>query len=144
INDADARVVATDIASGVNASTGEVEGRAVHADLTVTFHAPKLGHWVAPGKDHTGELRVAPIGIPAGAPIEATAGLISPRILELPPHREPGSTKFTSGQVVIVGGSRGLTGAVCLSALGAIRTGAGYATVAVPADLESIFEVKLT
>jgi hydroxyethylthiazole kinase-like uncharacterized protein yjeF len=46
--------------------------------------------------------------------------------------------------VVIVGGSRGLTGAVCLSALGAIRSGAGYATVAVPADLESIFEIKLT
>ena len=65
-------------------------------------------------------------------------------MLELAPHRAAGSTKFSSGQVVIVGGSRGLTGAVCLSALGAIRSGAGYATVAVPADLESIFEVKLT
>jgi NAD(P)H-hydrate epimerase len=87
---------------------------------------------------------VAPIGIPEGPPVEATAGLIGTRVLELAPHREAGSTKFTSGQVVVVGGSRGLTGAVCLSALGAIRTGAGYATVAVPADLESIFEVKLT
>ena len=65
-------------------------------------------------------------------------------MLGLVPHRAAGSTKFTSGQVVIVGGSRGLTGAVCLSALGAIRSGAGYATVAVPADLESIFEIKLT
>src|SRR5262245_42064007 len=144
INDAGARVVATDIASGVNASTGEVEGKAVEADLTVTFHAPKLGHWVSPGKNHTGELRVAAIGIPEGAPVEATAGLISNRVLELAPHRLAGSTKFTSGQVVVVGGSRGLTGAVCLSALGAIRSGAGYATVAVPADLESIFEIKLT
>ena len=144
INDADATVVATDIPSGVNASTGEVEGKAVRAGRTVTFHAPKLGHWVAPGKDHTGELRVAPIGIPDGAPSEATAGLISTRVLELAPHRVAGSTKFTSGQVVVVGGSRGLTGAVCLSALGAIRSGAGYATVAVPADLESIFEIKLT
>jgi NAD(P)H-hydrate epimerase len=144
INDADAAVVATDIASGVNASTGEVEGRAVRADRTVTFHAPKLGHWVAPGKDHTGELRVAPIGIPDGAPVEATAGLIGARVLDLAPHRMAGSTKFSSGQVVVIGGSRGLTGAVCLSALGAIRSGAGYATVAVPADLESIFEVKLT
>ena len=144
MNEADAPVVATDIASGVNASSGEVEGRAVRADLTVTFHAPKLGHWVAPGKEHTGELQVAPIGIPEGAPAQATAGLISTRVLELAPHREAGSTKFTSGQVVVVGGSRGLTGAVCLSALGAIRTGAGYATVAVPADLESVFEIKLT
>jgi ADP-dependent NAD(P)H-hydrate dehydratase / NAD(P)H-hydrate epimerase len=144
INGVDAPVVATDISSGVNASTGEVEGMAVHADVTVTFHAPKFGHWIAPGKDHTGELRVAPIGIPDGAPAEATGGLIGSRVLELAPHRAAGSTKFTSGQVVIVGGSRGLTGAVCLSALGAIRSGAGYATVAVPNDLESIFEIKLT
>jgi ADP-dependent NAD(P)H-hydrate dehydratase / NAD(P)H-hydrate epimerase len=144
INRSDAPVVATDVASGVNAATGEVEGAAVGADVTVTFHAPKLGHWIAPGKLRTGELRVAPIGIPDGAPVEPRAGLISPRVLELTPHREAGSTKFSSGQVVIVGGSRGLTGAVCLSALGAIRAGAGYATVAVPADLEHIFEVKLT
>jgi NAD(P)H-hydrate epimerase len=144
MNDAGTHVVATDIASGINASTGEVEGKAVYADVTVTFHAPKLGHWIAPGKEHTGALRVAPIGIPDGAPVEATAGLIGTRVLELAPPRAAGSTKFTSGQVVVVGGSRGLTGAVCLSALGAIRTGAGYATVAVPSDLESIFEIKLT
>jgi hydroxyethylthiazole kinase-like uncharacterized protein yjeF len=144
MNESDAPVVATDVASGVNASTGEVEGTAVGADVTVTFHAAKLGHWIAPGKEHTGELRVAPIGIPEGAPVAPHGGLISPRVLELAPHRAAGSTKFTSGQVVIVGGSRGLTGAVCLSALGAIRAGAGYATVAVPADLEHIFEVKLT
>ncbi|HEY3193306.1 MAG TPA: NAD(P)H-hydrate dehydratase [Solirubrobacterales bacterium] len=144
MNEAEAPVVATDIASGVNASTGEVEGKAAAADLTVTFHAPKLGHWIAPGKEHTGELRVAPIGIPDGAPTQTSAGLIGTRVLELAPHRAAGSTKFSSGQVVVIGGSRGLTGAVCLSALGAIRTGAGYATVAVPADLEAIFETKLT
>jgi NAD(P)H-hydrate epimerase len=85
----------------------------VAADLTVTFHASKFGHWVAPGKEHTGALRVAPIGIPEGAPTEPKAGLIHPRVLELAPHRAAGSTKFSSGQVVIVGGSRGLTGAVC-------------------------------
>ncbi len=144
MNEADAPVVATDVASGVNASSGEVEGRAVAADVTVTFHAPKLGHWIAPGKEHTGELRVAPIGIPDGAPTDPRGGLIDPRVLELAPPRGAGSTKFTSGQVVIVGGSRGLTGAVCLAATGAIRAGAGYATVAVPADLEPIFEAKLT
>jgi hydroxyethylthiazole kinase-like uncharacterized protein yjeF len=144
MNEAGAPVVATDVASGVNASTGEVEGKAVAADATVTFHAPKLGHWIAPGKEHTGDLRVAPIGIPDGAPTEAKSGLIDPRVLELLPHRAAGSTKFSSGQVVIVGGSRGLTGAVCLAAMGAIRSGAGYATVAVPADLEPIFEAKLT
>ena len=144
INQIDAPVVAADIASGVNASTGEVEGAAVYADVTVTFHAPKLGHWISPGKEHTGELRVAPIGIPDGAPVEPKAGLIGMRVLALAPARASGSTKFSSGQVLIVGGSRGLTGAVSMAALAAIRAGAGYATVAVPADLEQVFEIKLT
>src|SRR5262249_10834782 len=107
------------------------------------FHAPKLGHWIAPGKAHTGELRVAPIGIPDGAPIDPSGGLIDPRVLELAPSRASGSTKFTSGQVVIVGGRRGLPGAVSRAASAATRTGAGSATVAVPADLEAIFEAKL-
>jgi NAD(P)H-hydrate epimerase len=144
INAAPAPTVAADIASGVDASTGRVEGDAVEADRTVTFHAPKLGHWIAPGKWHTGELRVAPIGIPEGAPVEASGGLIAPAVLALAPRRGARSNKFSSGQVVVVGGSRGLTGAVCLSASAAIRAGAGYATVAVPADLEAIFEAKLT
>ncbi len=144
INGCAVPVVATDIASGVNASTGEVEGAAVEAHSTISFHAPKLGHHVNPGKRHTGELTVAPIGIPDGAPVEPGAGLIAPEVLELPPRREAGSTKFTSGQVVVAGGSRGLTGAVCLAAEASIRAGAGYCTVAVPADLETIFEVKLT
>jgi ADP-dependent NAD(P)H-hydrate dehydratase / NAD(P)H-hydrate epimerase len=144
INSVEAPVVAADIASGVAASTGRVDGVAVEADVTVTFHAAKLGHWIAPGKWHTGDLRVAQIGIPPGAPAEPTGGLITASALDEAPRRDARSTKFTSGQVLVVGGSRGLTGAVCMSALGATRAGAGYATVAVPADLEPIFEAKLT
>jgi len=140
INRCGAPVVACDIASGVDASTGEVEGMAVEADLTVSFHAAKVGHRVAPGKWHTGELQVAPIGIPAGAPGEAAAGAIEPAVLSLAPRRGPRSTKFSSGQVAIAGGSRGLTGAVQMASRAAIRAGAGYATVAVPADLEPVFE----
>jgi NAD(P)H-hydrate epimerase len=140
INRCTAPVVACDIASGVDASSGEVEGVAVEADLTVTFHAAKLGQKIAPGKWHTGELRVAPIGIPPGAPAEPAAGEIDPAVLRLLPARGEQSTKFSSGQVVVAGGSRGLTGAVQMSSRAAIRAGAGYATVAVPADLEAIFE----
>jgi NAD(P)H-hydrate epimerase len=140
INRCGAPVVACDIASGVDASTGEVEGVAVEADLTVSFHAAKIGHRVAPGKWCTGELRVVQIGIPDGAPGEPAAGTIDSAVLALAPARGPRSTKFSSGQVVIVGGSRGLTGAVQMSSRAAIRAGAGYATVAVPADLEPIFE----
>jgi hydroxyethylthiazole kinase-like uncharacterized protein yjeF len=133
-------VVACDIASGVDASSGEVEGVAVEADLTVSFHAAKVGHRIAPGKWHTGELLVVPIGIPPGAPERPAAGTIDPAVLALAPRRGPRSTKFSSGQVAIAGGSRGLTGAVRMSSLAAIRAGAGYATVAVPTDLEAVFE----
>jgi ADP-dependent NAD(P)H-hydrate dehydratase / NAD(P)H-hydrate epimerase len=144
INACVAPVVAADIASGVDASSGEVEGTAVRADVTVSFHAAKLGHWIAPGKSHAGEVRVAEIGIPVGAPVEPPAGLIGADVLSLAPGRGADSTKFSSGQVLIVGGSRGLTGAVCMASEAAIRAGAGYATVAVPRELEHIFEVKLT
>jgi ADP-dependent NAD(P)H-hydrate dehydratase / NAD(P)H-hydrate epimerase len=134
-------IVACDIASGVDASTGEVEGVAIEASTTVAFHGAKLGHRVAPGKAHTGELVVAPIGIPDGAPVEPKAAEIDLAVLNLAPHRGAASTKFSSGQVAVAGGSRGLTGAVRMSSLAAIRAGAGYATVAVPADLEQVFEV---
>jgi ADP-dependent NAD(P)H-hydrate dehydratase / NAD(P)H-hydrate epimerase len=140
INRCGAPVVACDIASGIDASSGEIEGVAVEADLTVSFHAAKVGHAIAPGKWHSGELRVVPIGIPTGAPDSPVGGTIDSAVLALAPGRGPRSTKFSSGQVAIAGGSRGLTGAVRMSSLGAIRAGAGYATVAVPADLEPVFE----
>jgi ADP-dependent NAD(P)H-hydrate dehydratase / NAD(P)H-hydrate epimerase len=141
INSCGAPVVACDIPSGVDASTGEVAGEAVEADVTVTFHAAKLGQRIAPGKWQVGELRVAAIGIPPGAPEQAVAGEIDPAVLALLPRRGARSTKFSSGQVTIAGGSRGLTGAVRMASLAAIRAGAGYATVAVPADLETVFEL---
>jgi ADP-dependent NAD(P)H-hydrate dehydratase / NAD(P)H-hydrate epimerase len=141
INRCGAPVIACDIASGVDASSGEVAGSAVEADLTVSFHAAKLGQRIAPGKWHTGELRVVPIGIPAGAPPEPAGGTIAPSVLALLPRRGPRSTKFSSGQVTIAGGSRGLTGAVRMASVAAIRAGAGYATVAVPADLQDVFAV---
>jgi ADP-dependent NAD(P)H-hydrate dehydratase / NAD(P)H-hydrate epimerase len=141
INACGAPVVACDIASGVDASSGEVGGEAVRADVTVSFHAAKAGHRIAPGKWQTGELRIAPIGIPTGAPEETAVGEIDSAVLDLPPRRGPRSTKFSSGQVTIAGGSRGLTGAVRMASLAAIRAGAGYATVAVPADLEVVFEL---
>jgi ADP-dependent NAD(P)H-hydrate dehydratase / NAD(P)H-hydrate epimerase len=144
INASGAPVVAADIPSGVDASTGEAAGVAVHATVTVAFHAAKLGHRIAPGKRHCGEVRVADIGIPEGYPAAPAGGEIEVEVLALPPRRGPDSTKFTSGQVLVAGGSRGLTGAVTLSATAAIRAGAGYATAAVPDELEPILEAKLT
>ena len=137
------RVVACDLPTGIDASTGEAL-LAARADLTVTFHGLKVGHLVNPGKGLCGTVRVAAIGIPDGAPVGEAAGVIGPEVLDLLPARTSASTKFSSGRVSVVGGSRGLTGAVCLASLAAARAGAGYVTAAVPASLEGIFETKLT
>jgi NAD(P)H-hydrate epimerase len=72
------------------------------------------------------------------------AGLIGPAVLELVPRRDAAGTKFTSGHVVVAGGSRGLTGAPALAALGAMRAGAGYVTVLVPGSEQPILAIKLT
>jgi len=144
INACDARVVACDIPSGVDAATGEVAGEAVRAAVTATFHGPKLGLHVMPGAAHAGEVRVVEIGIPRGGPGAEGAGLITERALALVPPRRRHGTKFDSGAVVVAGGSAGLTGAPTLAALGAMRAGAGYVQVAVPAPAEAVLEVKLT
>jgi ADP-dependent NAD(P)H-hydrate dehydratase / NAD(P)H-hydrate epimerase len=136
-------VVAADIPSGVDASTGEVAGAAVHAAATATFHAAKIGLWVHPGKAHAGEVSVIDIGIPPGAPAAPASGLLTDAVLGEVPRREAGSTKFSSGTVVVIGGSSGLTGAPTMAAMAAIRAGAGYVTVAAPASLELAFSVRL-
>jgi ADP-dependent NAD(P)H-hydrate dehydratase / NAD(P)H-hydrate epimerase len=143
INGQDAPVVACDVPSGVNASTGEVEGEAVVATATATFHGSKVGLYVAPGAFHSGEVGVIEIGIPRGAPSPRSAGLISERVFDLYPHRERSGSKFVSGTVVVAGGARGLTGAPTMAALAAMRAGAGYVQVAVPASTEPVFELRL-
>jgi hydroxyethylthiazole kinase-like uncharacterized protein yjeF len=139
----DTPVVACDVPSGVNASTGEVEGEAIRADATGTFHGSKIGLHVAPGALHAGEVRTIDIGVPRGAPAPQTAGLITRRVLDLVPHRPRAGSKFESGVVVIAGGSRGLTGAPTMVALAAQRTGAGYVQVAVPESAEQALELRL-
>jgi NAD(P)H-hydrate epimerase len=142
-----ARVIAVDNPTGVDASSGEVAGDAVWADLTISLHAPKVGHVVAPGTFHCGELRVADIGIPTGAfaaaGVAPTAATIGPQVLRLAPRRDDASSKFSSGVLGVVGGSTGLTGAPCMAAMAAQRTGAGYVTVFCPASLNLVFEQRL-
>ena len=138
------RVIACDMPSGVNGSTGEINAEAVRADVTVTFHAAKPGLWIAPGKQHSGEVHVIDIGIPAdGQPVTPSIGLIGAGVRSEIPSRDSGSTKFSSGSVLVVGGSRGLVGAPTLAAMAAARAGAGYVTVAVPASVAPIIAAKL-
>ena len=92
-----AAVVACDVPSGVDASTGEVAGAAVRADATATFHAGKPGLWIAPGKDHAGSVTVVDIGIPPGRPGRPAVGLIGAGVLDEVPRRGRESTKFAAG-----------------------------------------------
>jgi ADP-dependent NAD(P)H-hydrate dehydratase / NAD(P)H-hydrate epimerase len=138
VNAASASVLSVDVPSGVDASTGAVSGAAVRATLTATFHAAKPGLWIRPGKAYAGEVRTLEIGIPRGAPVTASVGLIAPSVLEVLPRRQGSSTKFTSGHVLVAGGSRGLTGAPRMAAEASMRTGAGYVTACVPASQQAV------
>jgi ADP-dependent NAD(P)H-hydrate dehydratase / NAD(P)H-hydrate epimerase len=143
INAADAPVVACDVPSGVNASSGEVEGEAVSAAATASFHAPKLGLYVSPGKELAGAVEIVEIGIPRSAPGAQRAGLIGERVIALYPRRERSGSKFESGVVVVVGGSMGLTGAPTMAARSAARAGAGYVQVAVPGPVQPAVDLRL-
>jgi ADP-dependent NAD(P)H-hydrate dehydratase / NAD(P)H-hydrate epimerase len=140
LNAGSAPVVSVDVPSGVDASTGRVEGAAVEARLTVTFHAPKVGHVVAPGRFHAGEVVVADIGL---APTATRLRRATPTVLELVPRRTERDNKYTAGSVLVVGGSTGLTGAPSLTAEAALRAGAGIVTACVPASLNLVFEQRL-
>ena len=137
INGAGAPVLAVDIPSGVNASTGEVAGAAVRADVTVTMHGPKVGLAVAPGRFHGGVVQVADIGLEA-APTENR--LVTPEILAEVPRRSPRDNKYSAGHVLVVGGSRGMTGAAALASRAALRADAGYVTIAAPPESLPVLE----
>ncbi len=126
MNGAGAPVVAVDLPSGVNADTGEVAGAAVRADLTVTMHGRKVGLEVAPGRFHAGEVVVADIGLERG---ETATRLVTREVLGLVPRKRPTDTKYTAGALLVVGGSRGMSGAITLAAGAAFRADAGYVTV---------------
>lgn len=122
-------VVAVDVPSGVDASTGEIAGAAVRASVTVTFQARKVGLCVSPGRFHVGEVVVVDIGL---GPVMTSARRATADLLERVPHRAARDSKFTAGAVLVVGGAPGTTGAPVLAAMAALRADAGYVTIAVP------------
>jgi NAD(P)H-hydrate epimerase len=140
INAAGAPVVAVDLPSGVNASTGEVAGACVEATLSVTMHGRKVGLEIAPGRFHGGEVVVADIGLESRA---TEHRLVTAAILEQVPRKRPDQNKYSAGTVLVVGGSRGLTGAPSLAAEAAFRADAGYVAVAVPDSTLPVFEQRL-
>ena len=137
INAAGTRVVAVDIPSGVDASTGEVAGVSVRAELTVTFHGLKVGLLVAPGRFHAGKVEVADIGL---EPLETRHRLVTEQILELVPRKAESDNKYSAGSVLVVGGSPGMSGAAALASRAAFRADAGYVAIAAPSESLPILE----
>jgi ADP-dependent NAD(P)H-hydrate dehydratase / NAD(P)H-hydrate epimerase len=131
----EAPVVAVDIASGVNSDTGAIMGTAVRAALTVTFGFAKYGHISYPGAAHCGELKIVDIGFPEAALEDVQAKgcfLEADDIRPLIHARAANSHKGNFGHPLIIAGGLGKSGAALLASRGALRTGAGLVTTAVP------------
>ncbi len=139
------RVVSVDLPSGLSGQTSVVPGRALVADLTLTFGLPKVPHFVFPAAAHCGKVRVIEISIPTKFldEAEATYWTGAPHPFWLP-TRPQDTHKGNYGRLLIVAGSRGLTGAACLAAEAAVRGGAGLVTVATPDNVHEIIEQKTT
>ncbi len=130
-----ARVMAVDIPSGLCADSGRVLGAAMRADLTVTFHAPKPGHYLADGPDFCRHLVTGDIGLSHHAPAD---------VLRLCPGLDPtglrkaaGGHKYSHGHALVLTGGAGRTGAARLAARAALRIGAGLVTLGVPGAASS-------
>lgn len=143
INESGMPVIAIDIPSGIDGTSGAVLGMAVHADLTVTMALPKTGLLFYPGKAHAGGLRVVDIGIPGEVIDEARLPLsmidLEEAALELPEH-DPAGHKFDRGALLVVAGSRRYAGAAVLSAVSALRTGCGIVSLAGPESIRTVVQ----
>jgi hydroxyethylthiazole kinase-like uncharacterized protein yjeF len=147
INLIEDRVLAIDIPSGVEGSTGKVGGSALIAELTVTMGLPKVGLMVPPGRNFAGDVEVVDIGIPRKFIDDADLKLGMTEesdVLEMLPHRHREAHKGDIGKLFLLAGSPGFTGAATLATQTAIRSGVGLARLGIPKELNPILEVKLT
>jgi ADP-dependent NAD(P)H-hydrate dehydratase / NAD(P)H-hydrate epimerase len=130
-------VIAVDLPSGINGTTGAVMGSAIKAEQTVTFFRKKVGHVLMPGRAHCGGVSVAQIGIP-----DTVLVRVGPQTFEnlpelwrdkFPAPRAQGH-KYDRGHAVVLSGPSWSTGAARLAARGALRAGAGLVTIASPRE----------
>jgi len=141
-------ILAADSPSGLLPGLEPGEDTCIKAEATVTMALPKRELVTYPGRKYVGQLYVADIGIPKNLDeVESSKVNLLDRGILLPllsKPRLPDAHKGDFGQVLILAGSRRFTGAAVLSALGALRSGAGLVTVGVPESIHSIVATKLT
>lgn len=145
MNSASAPVLAVDVPSGVDGATGEVQGVAVFADLTVCAHAVKVGCVVSPGREHSGEVVAVDIGIPQEADVEPSLLWTDAASLRgrMPRTSEP-AHKYSAGALLVVAGSRATTGAPVMVVHGAQRTGCGIVFLATSEGAAPAVDLALT
>ncbi len=147
VNAAGKPVIAVDLPSGIDGTTGLVRGVAVRAEETVTFFRRKPGHLLLPGRVHCGRVRVADIGIPDSvlAAIGVSAFVNEPAVWQglFPIPRIEGH-KYDRGHVLAVSGPLEASGATRLAARAALRAGAGLVTVACPAAALPVHAANLS
>ena len=125
------QILAVDVASGLDATSGVVAAGALAADRTVALSNAKLGHFFGDGPDVTGDLVIAPLGLP-----EADASMFWCEPADAPrPRRQRDAHKWSAGAVAVVGGSAGMTGAAILAAKAALAFGAGAVATFLPGGL---------
>lgn len=140
INNSGAYVIACDIASGIDADSGSVLGIAVIADETITFACAKSGHFIFPGRKHTGALSVKEIGMFGDFDVGEMNAYGDGLTLF---SREADAHKGNFGKLACVVGSKGMSGAGIMCAQGALRAGAGIITIGVPSSLQSVFSTSV-
>jgi NAD(P)H-hydrate epimerase len=144
LNGSGVPIVAVDIPSGVDGATGAAPGAAIRAELTVAFGAAKVGGALLPGAEFAGAIRVVDIGFDNDG-MHTAAWLTEPDdVASVLPERPLDGQKKISGTLVVVAGSRRMTGAARLVARAAMRVGAGYVVVAVPASILPVVQAELT
>lgn len=145
MNSASAPVLAVDVPSGVDGATGEVQGVAVSADLTVCAHAVKVGCVISPGHEHSGEVVAVDIGIPQEAHVEPSLLWTDAASLRgrMPRTAEP-AHKYSAGALLVVAGSRAMTGAPVMVVRGAQRTGCGIVFLATSEGAAPAVDLTLT
>lgn len=140
-----APVLAVDVPSGLDADTGRAEGDCVRANRTVTMGCLKPGLVQHSGRTLAGEVEVAPIGWPLAAVAAEGLRLAVSERLEVAawlPRRKPDAHKGTAGHLLVLAGSRGLTGAAALASRAGLRAGAGLVTLALPASLQPLLAAR--
>ncbi|MBA4603345.1 NAD(P)H-hydrate dehydratase [Thermoactinomyces mirandus] len=147
INRAQKWVVAVDLPTGVDTDGMYNEGNCVKADVTVTFQYPKWGHFSRQGKKMSGELIVKDIGLPPipDRKLEPSAKINDPSWWkDAWPARDEWSHKGSHGHLLLVGGGKGMLGAICMAGEAAYRMGAGYVTLTVPESERHALAAKVT